>query len=49
MKYKIFYEMTCMAYNKFLRDLLLKAVDDPDSDWDDILLSMLDRLFGYEE
>jgi hypothetical protein len=32
-----------------LRDLVKKAVDDPNEEWDDVLLSVLDRLFNYKE
>lgn len=31
-------------YRELLRDLIVKAVDDPDSEVDDIVLLILDRL-----
>jgi len=38
-----------VAYQFLLRPLVKKAVDDPDEDWDDTLMEILDRLFGYTE
>ena len=37
-----------MAYKMILRDLLVNAINDPEQEWDDIVLKMLDSLFGYE-
>jgi len=36
-----------MAYQEILRDLLLQAIDDPDEEWDDMVMQSLDRLFNY--
>ena len=47
MFYKLLYGMLCYAYAHGLRDLVKKAIDDPDSDWDELALSVLDRLFNY--
>jgi len=49
MFYKMLYGMLCYAYAQGLRDLIVKAIDDPDSEWDDLALSVLDRLFNYSE
>ena len=38
-----------MAYSSFLRGLLKAAIDDPDDDWDNVVLDTLDGIFGYEE
>lgn len=32
-----------------LRDLLLKAIDDPNQEWDDWVLSICDKVFGHVE
>jgi len=49
MFYAALYKMLCMAYSQFLRGLVKKAIDDPDSELDDIALGILDKLFNYEE
>jgi len=36
MFYAALYKMLCMAYGQFLRALVKKAIDDPDSEIDDI-------------
>ena len=38
-----------MAYKLILRDLLKGAIDDPSSEWDDMVLKALDAVFGYGE
>jgi hypothetical protein len=48
MFYAALYKMLCMAYGQLLRALVKKAIDDPDSEIDDIALSILDKLFNYE-
>lgn len=45
--YDTIYRMVCQLYADLLREILLKAVDDPNSDWDDFLMSLADKLFGY--
>ena len=40
-------KLLCMAYQEILRDLLLQAIDDPDEEWDDMVIQSLDRLFNY--
>lgn len=35
-------------YKTVLRDILKKAVDDPNTEWDDTLILMCDRLFGWK-
>ncbi len=37
------------AYKTILRELLIKAIDNPDSEVDEFVVKMLDRLFQYEE
>lgn len=48
MMYKFLYTMLCKAYVEILRDLLVKAIDDPDEEWDDMVLNILDRIFNYK-
>jgi len=40
-------KLMCMAYQEVLRSMLLKAIDDPNQEWDDMVIKSLDRLFGY--
>lgn len=49
MKAAIVYKLACIAYKMLLRDLLQKAVADPDQEWDDVLMAALDKFFGYKE
>lgn len=37
-----------MLYTK-MRPILLNAVDDPDSEWDDLLMNIIDKIFLKEE
>ena len=46
---KALYAILCFAYKSVLRDLVKKAIDDPDSEIDDFVLSLLDKLFDYKE
>lgn len=48
MYYEFLYGLVCKAYAEILRDLLIKAIDDPNETWDDIVIKMLDRLFDYK-
>jgi len=36
-----------IAYKMILRDLLVAAIEDPDQEWDDIVLDILDKIFDY--
>jgi len=36
------------VYRTILRDLIISAIDNPDSDVDDFVLRLLDRLFDYD-
>ena len=49
MKIAAIYRLACMAYASILRDLLKKAIDDPENDWDDAVLHVLDNLFDYSQ
>lgn len=46
-KFAAIWSLATMAYNTILRDLLIKAIDDPDSQWDDTVLSIVDKIFEY--
>jgi len=46
---KAIYVIICYAYKTILRDLVKKAIDDPDSEVDEFVLSLLDKLFDYKE
>lgn len=37
-----------LVYGNILRGLLIKAIDDPDEQWDDWTLDICDRIFEYE-
>jgi hypothetical protein len=36
-----------MVYAGLLRDLVKEAVDNPESEWDELLMKKLDCLFNY--
>jgi len=36
-----------IAYKMILRDLLLSAIDDPNQEWDNVVLDILDKIFDY--
>ena len=48
MWYVMLYKAICMVYSSALRGLVIKAIDDPDSEIDDIALKVMDSLFNYE-
>lgn len=43
---KIF-KLLCMVYDAYARELIKKAIDDPATEWDDVVLDTLDRIFHY--
>jgi len=47
MIYKMLYGIVCYAYVNALRDLVKKAIDDPNTDWDEVALGILDKVFNY--
>lgn len=49
MKFMAIWEIAKMAYSVILRDLLKKAIDDPNTEWDDIVLGICDKIFEYAE
>ena len=48
-KYFSIYSLLCYAYKTLIRKILLKAIDDPDQSFDDVIMALLDKLFNYEE
>ena len=46
--YAALYRLLCMAYAQILRELVQKAIEDPNSDWDDTVITILDKLFDYK-
>lgn len=36
------------VYRTILRELIVKAIDNPDSEVDEFVLSLLDKLFEYD-
>lgn len=45
--YKILFGLMTQAYGTILRPLLVKAIEDPETEWDDIAIEICDRLFNY--
>lgn len=45
--YKTIYDVLCMVYSSILRPVLKKAVDDPNQDWDEIVMRIVDAMFNY--
>ena len=35
-------------YRLLVRGIIRHAIDDPKSEWDDAVLDLLDKVFGYE-
>ena len=47
MKIAAIYQLACMAYKLILRSMLVKAIENPDEEWDDFILSFCDKIFNY--
>lgn len=41
------FKLLKFLYASVLRRLILKAIDDEEKEWDDILIDILDNIFGY--
>jgi len=48
MKWEAMIALIQLAYSTILRPLLINAINDPDQEWDDIVLDIIDRIFQYE-
>ena len=44
MRERMILAFVVMLYHEMLRPLILAAINDPNSEWDDITLELLDRL-----
>lgn len=49
MKFKVIWFLAKYIYKEVLRGLLLKAINDPNSEWDDHVIDLCDRIFDWEE
>jgi len=49
MFYKMLYGVVCQMYKAGLRQLVVNSINDPETDWDDVAISILDKIFSYEE
>jgi len=45
--YKMLFAIVCNAYASGIRPLVVKSIEDPNTDWDDVALGILDRIFNY--
>ena len=45
---KLIWKLVQFAYETILRKLVFDAIDNPDSEVDDLVLAFLDRLFNYD-
>jgi len=43
------YALACLAYRVILRDLVRNTIDDPNSEWDEAVIKMLDAMFNYSK
>lgn len=48
MIYKMLYGIVCYAWANGLRSLVKSAIDDPSSDWDEMSLAILDKIFNFQ-
>ena len=48
MKQQIIWGIACQIYKHVLRGLLMASIDDPETEWDDWVLSIADNIFNYE-
>lgn len=49
MKWFAIFNILNMVYGQILRPMLKKAIDNPDEEWDEFVLDMVDRLFDYTD
>lgn len=41
------FSLICTIYRVILRQYLIQLIDDPDSEFDDRIMALLDRIFCY--
>lgn len=46
-KRSLFLAILALMYPSLIRPAIQKAIDDPEADWDDEALKVLDHLFDY--
>jgi len=49
MKADVIMHMIGALYRAGLRDLLIEAIDNPEKEWDDMIVHVLDVLLGYDD
>jgi hypothetical protein len=49
MRAAMLFSMLRLIYPKYMRPVLHSAVNDPESDWDELLMSIIDRIFLYDQ
>lgn len=47
--YVIAYEILQKLYSLVLRKIIVKALEDPESEFDEWVIKLLDSLFGYAD
>ncbi len=47
MRNRIILKFVGQLYQEFLRDLIVKQVEETDSEADDMIIGVLDLMFGY--
>jgi hypothetical protein len=47
--YTALYRVACFAYSAILRSVLQKAIDDPEEEWDELIIEICDRIFDYSD
>lgn len=47
--YKSLFKLACLAYSLIIRSIIQKAINDPNTDFDEIALSILDKIFDYQQ
>jgi len=45
----LYFDLLARLYTNYLRELIQEKINDPHSEWDDFLLAVMDRVFGYAE
>ena len=48
MKAAMLFSMLKLIYPKYMRPVLVRSIDDPESEWDEIVMSIVDRIFMYD-
>ncbi|GAJ06862.1 unnamed protein product [marine sediment metagenome] len=48
-KIPVIFALIQIAYRMILRDLLVSAIEDPNTEWDDIVLEICDKIFSYSK